>query len=129
MQDYELPADCHALMKTLTGTIYVHGDERSKARAVLAHIYHCCIHSDFHTARDALLMSHLQVLLPPSVVQYQGRIHALSGHAAAAQHAFRAARPSTTTPSVFKRESCGRCTERAVCVLCRTRCTAWTSRR
>lgn len=63
VQDYELPDDCHVLMKTLTGTIYVHGDERSKARAVLAHIYHKCIHGDFHSARDSLLMSHLQVRL------------------------------------------------------------------
>lgn len=59
-KDFSLPEDCHRLMKALVDTIYVHGDERSKARAVLCHIYHKCIHGDFHSARDALLMSHLQ---------------------------------------------------------------------
>jgi translation initiation factor 3 subunit C len=58
--DFELPADCHALMRGLVKTIYVHGEERSKARAVLTHIYHKSIHGDFHGARDSLLMSHLQ---------------------------------------------------------------------
>jgi translation initiation factor 3 subunit C len=59
-QDFSLPDDCHGLMKDLVDTIYVHGDERSKARAVLVHIYHKSIHGQFHSARDGLLMSHLQ---------------------------------------------------------------------
>lgn len=58
--DFSLPEDGHALLKSIVDTIYVHGDERSKARAVLCHIYHRCIHHDFHKARDMLLMSHLQ---------------------------------------------------------------------
>jgi hypothetical protein len=59
-KDFKLPEDCHALMKDLVQTVYVHGEERSKARAVLTHIYHKSIHGDFHGARDLLLMSHLQ---------------------------------------------------------------------
>lgn len=59
-QSFELPEDCHAVMRSLVDTIYVHGDERSKARAVLTHIYHKAIHNEFHSARDSLLMSHLQ---------------------------------------------------------------------
>ena len=75
-KDFSLPEDCHKLMKGLVDTIYVHGDERSKARAVLCHIYHKCIHGDFHSARDALLMSHLQEQarfcpLPVPVSQYR----------------------------------------------------------
>lgn len=60
-QDFKLPECCHALMRQLVQLIYVNGDERSKARAVLTHIYHQCIHDHFHSARDMLLMSHLQV--------------------------------------------------------------------
>lgn len=63
-QDFELPADPHAVMKGLVDIIYVHGDERSKARAVLVHVYHRAIHGHFHAARDGLLMSHLQEQVP-----------------------------------------------------------------
>jgi hypothetical protein len=64
-QNFHLPECCHKLMQDLVQMIYVHGDERSKARAVLTHIYHKCIHDDFHSARDALLMSHLQARFYP----------------------------------------------------------------
>ncbi|KAH9937729.1 eukaryotic translation initiation factor 3 subunit 8 [Amylocystis lapponica] len=49
-----------ALIHSLCVHLYKSGNSFLRTRAMLSHIYHYALHNDFHTARDMLLMSHLQ---------------------------------------------------------------------
>ncbi|KAH9961617.1 eukaryotic translation initiation factor 3 subunit 8 [Russula dissimulans] len=48
------------LIHALCVHLYRSGNSVLRTRAMLSHIYHHALHNDFYTARDMLLMSHLQ---------------------------------------------------------------------
>ncbi|KAI0949502.1 hypothetical protein AcW1_009095 [Taiwanofungus camphoratus] len=49
-----------SLIHHLCVHLYKSNNSLLRTRAMLCHIYHYAFHNDFHTARDMLLMSHLQ---------------------------------------------------------------------
>ncbi|KAH8080293.1 eukaryotic translation initiation factor 3 subunit 8 [Cristinia sonorae] len=53
-------AETSALINALCIHLYKSGNSLLRTRAMLCHIYHYALHNNFHTARDMLLMSHLQ---------------------------------------------------------------------
>ncbi|KAI0000335.1 eukaryotic translation initiation factor 3 subunit 8 [Russula vinacea] len=55
-----LQASPSALIHALCVHLYRSGNSVLRTRAMLCHVYHHALHNDFYTARDMLLMSHLQ---------------------------------------------------------------------
>ncbi|TRM69638.1 eukaryotic translation initiation factor 3 domain-containing protein [Schizophyllum amplum] len=49
-----------ALIHAMCVYLYKSGNSLLRTRAMLSHVYHYALHNDFYTARDMLLMSHLQ---------------------------------------------------------------------
>lgn len=56
----EAQGDTSGLIHALCTYLYKSGNSLLRTRAMLSHVYHYALHNDFHTARDMLLMSHLQ---------------------------------------------------------------------
>ncbi|KAH8832991.1 eukaryotic translation initiation factor 3 subunit 8 N-terminus-domain-containing protein [Flagelloscypha sp. PMI_526] len=48
------------LVHELCARLYKSTNSLLRTRAMLSHVYHHALHNDYHTARDMLLMSHLQ---------------------------------------------------------------------
>lgn len=56
--DFQLDEDLSSTMARLSTFIYKHGDERSKARAMLCCIFFEAIHDDFYRVRTSRHLSH-----------------------------------------------------------------------
>jgi translation initiation factor 3 subunit C len=56
----ELQGDTTALIHSLCVHLYKAGNTLLRTRAMLSHIFHHALYNNFYTARDMLLMSHLQ---------------------------------------------------------------------
>ena len=52
--------DSSGLVRALCVYLYKSGNSLLRTRAMLSQIYHSALHNDFYTARDMMLMSHLQ---------------------------------------------------------------------
>eukprot|EP00753_Platysulcus_tardus_P003782 PLAT12492.1.p2 GENE.PLAT12492.1~~PLAT12492.1.p2 ORF type:complete len:580 (+),score=367.45 PLAT12492.1:1785-3524(+) len=59
------------LVGELARIVYAHSQPRSKARALLCHVYSYALHGEFLKARDLLLMSHLQESIQLADVETQ----------------------------------------------------------
>lgn len=60
-----------ALIQALSTHLYKSGNTVLKYRGMLCHSYHHAFHNDIHTARDILLMSHLQEMIHSADVTTQ----------------------------------------------------------
>lgn len=60
-----------ALVRALCIRLYKTANSLLRTRAMLSHIYHYALHDDYFTARDMLLMSHLQDTVGNADVQTQ----------------------------------------------------------
>jgi len=60
-----------ALVQALSTHLYKCGNTVLKYRGMLCHSYHHALHNDIHTARDILLMSHLQEMIHSADVTTQ----------------------------------------------------------
>jgi translation initiation factor 3 subunit C len=49
-----------SILEELSHFIFKHGDDRSRARALLCNVYHKALHDNFYQARDIFLISHIQ---------------------------------------------------------------------
>jgi len=58
------PIDSAQHIHDLCTYVYQYGTDRSKTHAMMCHIYHHALHDRFLSARDLLLMSHLQDNIP-----------------------------------------------------------------
>ncbi|CAJ0845897.1 13880_t:CDS:2 [Entrophospora sp. SA101] len=66
-----LTQDSSDLIHALCVYLYKNGESLLRTRAMLCHIYHHALHNRFYTARDMLLMSHLQDTIHQSDVGTQ----------------------------------------------------------